>query len=66
MLPRALLLALFGLALVAAPARAAAPAPLVYVFVIDGLDGDSVDEGKAPFVGSLLRGDDGSRATYYR
>ena len=60
------MLALLGLLLLAAPARAAAPAPLVYVFVIDGLDGDSVDEGQAPFVASLLRGDDGSRATYYR
>ena len=36
------------------------------MFVIDGLDGDAVDAGQAPFVASLLRGDDGSRATYWR
>jgi hypothetical protein len=64
---RAALLALLGLLVAAAPARAQAPAPpLVYVFVIDGLDGDAVDAGDAPFIASLLRGDDGSRATYWR
>ena len=66
MLLRPILLALFGLAVLAAPARAAEPAPLVYVVVIDALDGDAVDQGNAPFIASLLRGDDGSRATYYR
>ena len=63
---RATLLALLGLLVVAAPARAAEPPPLVYVIVIDALDGDAVDGGQAPFVASLLRGDDGSRATYWR
>ena len=38
--------------------------PLVFTIVVDGLDGDSVDEGKAPFLSSLLAGD-GARATYY-
>ena len=62
---RALLLALLGLLIAATPARAADP-PLVYVVVIDALDGDAVDGGQAPFVASLLRGDDGSNATYWR
>jgi hypothetical protein len=50
--------------LAAVPAHAATPRPIVYVVVIDGLDGDRVDEGKAPFISSLLAGD-GGRATYY-
>jgi hypothetical protein len=55
-----------GIALAAvltiAPAAAHAERPLVYTVVIDGLDGDRVDEGKAPFISSLLA----ERATYYR
>jgi hypothetical protein len=51
--------------LAAAPASAATQRPIVYVVVIDGLDGDRVDEGKAPFVSSLLS-QDGGRATYYQ
>lgn len=47
-------------------AAAAAPAwaerPIVYTAVIDGLDGDRVDAGKAPFISSLLA----ERGTYYR
>ena len=39
--------------------------PLVYVFVVDALDGDRVDQGRAPFLSSLLAGQ-GARATYYR
>lgn len=58
-----LLLALLG---IAAPARAAlAERPIVYVVVIDGLDGDRVDQGKAPFIASLLRGE-GANATYFQ
>jgi len=34
------------------------------VIVLDGLDGDRVDQGKAPFLSSLLAGD-GARSTYY-
>jgi hypothetical protein len=54
----------------AAAAPASAPAalterPLVYVVVIDGLDGDRVDAGRAPFLSSLLAGQ-GARATYWR
>ena len=55
-----------GVALVAmlaiAPASAAAERPIVYAVVIDGLEGDRVDDGKAPFISSLLA----ERATYYR
>jgi hypothetical protein len=51
--------------LLAAPAAHAVPRPLVYVLVIDGIGGNQVDAGKAPFIASLLRGD-GARATYYR
>jgi phosphonoacetate hydrolase len=43
-------------------ADAAVQRPIVYAVVIDGLDGDRVDEGKAPFISSLL----GGHATYYR
>jgi Type I phosphodiesterase / nucleotide pyrophosphatase len=57
---------MLGLALVAllpvARAEAAAQRPIVYAVVIDGLDGDKVDEGKAPFISSLLA----QHATYYR
>lgn len=45
----------------AAPA-AAAERPIVYVVVIDGLDGDRIDDGKAPFISSLLA----ANGTYYR
>jgi phosphonoacetate hydrolase len=48
--------------LMIAPAVARAERPIVYAVVIDGLDGDRVDDGKAPFISSLL----GERATYYR
>ena len=70
-MPRPLLLTfvLAALAFAPAPAAAQGPAdpggPLVYVFVLDGLDGDAVDDGRAPFVRSLLAGD-GARSTYYR
>ena len=56
------------LALLALPAAAHAQttaSPLVYVFVIDGLDGDRVDSGQTPFIGSLLRGRGGARSTYW-
>ena len=63
-------LVLAVLSLAAAPAAAQGPAdpggPLVYVFVIDGLDGDRVDRGGAPFVSSLLAGQGGARSTYFR
>jgi len=60
---RGLILGLILAALVpAAQAQGAAPRPIVYAVVIDGLDGDRVDEGKAPFISSLL----GGHATYYR
>lgn len=69
MLPRAPLTLLVVLALAGLfPALATAQAserPLVYVFVLDGLDGDRVDSGRAPFIASLLRGEDGARSTYY-
>jgi len=57
---------IFGVMLAAllpvAQAHAAVQRPIVYAVVIDGLDGDKVDEGKAPFISSLL----GGHATYYR
>jgi len=43
-----------------------ADGPLVYVFVVDGLDGDRVDQGRAPFLSRLLAGGEGARSTYYR
>ena len=47
------------------PRQAKTPRPIVYTVVIDGLDGDRVDAGRAPFISSLLAGQD-ARATYYR
>ena len=38
--------------------------PIVYVVVIDGLDGDRVDMGGTPFISSLLNGQ-GGRGTYF-
>ncbi len=37
----------------------------VYAFVLDGLDGDALSEGSAPFISSLIRGEHGARTTYY-
>ncbi|HEX6652456.1 MAG TPA: alkaline phosphatase family protein [Thermoleophilaceae bacterium] len=54
--------AVLAVLLPVAAAHAATPRPIVYAVVIDGLDGDKVDEGKAPFISSLLEG----HATYYR
>ena len=50
------------------PAVADDPAkPLVYVFSLDALDGDrAIDQGRAPFLSRLVRGEEGGRATYYR
>jgi type I phosphodiesterase/nucleotide pyrophosphatase len=39
--------------------------PLVITLVVDGLDGDSVDAGRAPFLSSLLTGQD-ARSTYFQ
>ena len=65
-----LLLLPFALLLLAPSAASAqtafADGPLVYVFVIDGLDGDRVDQGRAPYLASLLAGGEGARSTYYR
>ena len=60
-----ILLCLLSLAL---PAGAAAQAdrPRVFVIAIDGLDGDRIDAGRAPFIKSLLEGKEGAAATYYR
>lgn len=52
----------FGLA---ASASAKTARPIVYTVVIDGLDGDRVDAGKAPYISSLLAGN-GARSTYFR
>lgn len=60
---RIVVLALLLLLTVVADAPAA-ERPIVYAVVIDGLDGDRVDAGRAPFISSLLAGKAGS-ATYY-
>jgi hypothetical protein len=57
------LAALAALLLVPAGASAAKP-PFVYVVVIDGLDGDAVEAGSAPFISSLIAGED-ANATYF-
>jgi hypothetical protein len=49
-------------ALAGAPAEGYAQRPIVYAVVVDGLDGDRVDQGRALFISSLLA----QRATYYR
>lgn len=38
--------------------------PIVYVVVLDGLDGDRIEAGRAPFISSLLRGSGGG-GTYF-
>ncbi len=66
---RLLLLALVLLLLAPGAASAQesfADGPLVYVFVVDGLDGDRVDQGRAPYLSRLLAGGEGARSTYYR
>ena len=64
----------FVLALMVAPAAASAQQttvqddttrPLVYVFSIDGLDGDAVDATNAPFIRSLIGGQQAARTTLY-
>ena len=64
------------LALLALPASAAAQAqapvddtalPLVYVFVVDGLDGDRIDMGQAPFLARAVAGPSrDAGASYYQ
>ena len=68
---RLLALGLALAALIPSSALAQAPAddpstPLVYVFVPDGLDGDRVDQGVAPFLNRLLLGQEDNAATYYQ
>jgi len=63
-LPFALSLAL--LAAPAAQAQTPQPNPLVYVFALDGLDGDAVDAGNAPFIRQLVQNEQGARTTYFR
>lgn len=47
-----------------APAALADPSPRVYVVVIDGLEDGHVEDGKAPFIASMLDGQ-GANATYF-
>lgn len=42
----------------------AAEGPIVYVIVIDGLDGDAVEAGNAPFINGLFEGQ-GGNGTYF-
>ena len=58
-------LAVAALASLGATSAQAAPKPFVYAVVVDGLDGDRVDSGQAPFISSLLAGEDG-QATYFQ
>ena len=61
----ALLLAVASVLGAASAVEAGArPKPYVYVVVIDALDGDAVEAGRAPFLSSLLSGQ-GGRATYF-
>lgn len=67
-MPRPLAIALASLALAllaAAPAAAEPQRPLVYVFVLDALDGDALDDGELPFLSALLRGERGASGAYY-
>jgi hypothetical protein len=60
--------ALVGLAVAASAtpqAHAAVKRPIVYAVVIDGLDGDRVDQGATPFISSLVAGQN-ARSTYYQ
>ena len=65
MLRFALAVGLAALTVATAPAQAATERPIVYVIVLDGLDGDAVDDGSLPFVSSLLGGE-GASSTYFR
>ncbi len=58
-------LAVAALTSLGATSAQAAPKPFVYAVVVDGLDGDRVDSGQAPFISSLLAGEDG-QATYFQ
>ncbi len=60
----AVALALAASALACLPGVAFAARPIVYVVVLDGLDGDRVHPGNAPFISSLLAGS-GARSTFY-
>lgn len=60
----ALTAAVLAAALLPPAAAEAAPKPFVYVVVIDGLDGDRVDAGAAPYLSSMLAGA-GANATYF-
>ena len=44
--------------------EASAKKPIVYVVVIDALDGDAVEAGNAPFISGLFEGS-GGRGTYF-
>src|SRR5688572_15155425 len=59
-------LAVLAAALIAFPAVAGAAGkrPIVYVVVIDGLDGDRYEVDRTPFMFGLLEGQ-GGRAAYY-
>ena len=59
------LAASLALTVVSAPAQAKVERPIVYAIVLDGLDGDAIDAGHAPFIASLLAGN-GGQANYYR
>ena len=51
---------------IAAGVATAAPRqrPIVYAVVLDGLDGDRIEQGQAPFISSMLAGEE-ANGTYY-
>lgn len=54
----------FAAAALPASSTQAAEKPIVYVVVIDGLDGDAVEAGNAPFIDGLFEGQ-GGNGTYF-
>lgn len=60
----ALTAAALALALIPAAASANHDHRKVYVFVLDGVDGDALSEGAAPFISGLIDGE-GGRTTYF-
>jgi hypothetical protein len=58
-------LAVLGMTVLPAAAAANHEHAKVYVFVLDGLDGDELEIGSAPFISSLMAGEAGATSTYY-
>jgi len=61
----AAIVACLGLLPTGATASAAKGHFKVYTFVLDGLDGDALGEGGAPFISDLIDGKSGANTTYF-